>query len=446
MTRSGSRKWFFRLCLGFAVLLAAALAVPFLVPLSGFIPQITQVASKALGQPVAIAGLRLQLLPTPRAAASGIRVGKKDDVKVEELVIVPELLPLLAGRKSIREIRALKVEVQESALAMLRSIPKSEGDTVAVKRVVLRDVTLRHAAVKLPPFDLEAELDEDLAVGQALFATRDGAFKLAVDPQGGGVSRLALTAKNWRIPVAAAPLTFDTLQAQGTLRGKQLELPKIEGKLYEGKVNASAKADWSKQWQFGGKAVLAGVDVSKVQQALGRKPALSGKLRATMTYSANAKAPDQIAQALAVDGPFEIEAGALQGMDLSRVADLNLTTGRVAAGGVTRFEELRGTLQARGARIKVNEFCARSPILVAGGFIEVTPDQKLSGKLDVSVAKTKGFVGVPVALSGTTSDPIVTPTKGYTIGAVIGTVLLPGIGTALGASAGSAAEGKSACK
>jgi cytochrome c biogenesis protein CcdA len=88
----------------------------------------------------------------------------------------------------------------------------------------------------------------------------------------------------------------------------------------------------------------------------------------------------------------------------------------------------------------------RSPSIVAGGYVEIAPDQKLSGRLDVSMAKTGGFVGVPVSLGGTTSDPSVSPTKGYVIGAVLGTVLLPGIGTSLGASAGSALEGKSGCK
>jgi hypothetical protein len=51
------------------------------------------------------------------------------------------------------------------------------------------------------------------------------------------------------------------------------------------------------------------------------------------------------------------------------------------------------------------------------------------------------MVGVPVTLSGTTSDPTVRPSKGYVIGAVVGSVILPGIGTAGGASVGSRLEG-----
>ena len=74
---------------------------------------------------------------------------------------------------------------------------------------------------------------------------------------------------------------------------------------------------------------------------------------------------------------------------------------------------------------------------VAGGTVEIASDQALSGKLDVSVARTGGLVGVPVSLGGTTSEPSMSTSKGYVIGAVIGTVLLPGLGTTLGATAGS---------
>ena len=147
--------------------------------------------------------------------------------------------------------------------------------------------------------------------------------------------------------------------------------------------------------------------------------------------------------ALALDGPFELLGGAYQGVDLSKAGDL---TGKAAPGDATVFQELKGKLQARGKQIRISELCVRSPKLVAGGNIDIAPDQTLSGKLDVSVAKTGGFVGVPVSLAGTTSNPSVRPTKGYMIGAAVGTLLLPGIGTAIGSSLGSRSEGTSNCK
>ena len=74
-----------------ALALVAAIAAPFLVPLSAFLPRIAEQASKAVGVPVTIGDLRLRLLPTPRIAAIGIRVGKADEARIEELELVPVL-------------------------------------------------------------------------------------------------------------------------------------------------------------------------------------------------------------------------------------------------------------------------------------------------------------------------------------------------------------------
>jgi hypothetical protein len=191
----------------------------------------------------------------------------------------------------------------------------------------------------------------------------------------------------------------------------------------------------------GGKATVDGVDVVPLQKALGKPAKLSGKLKAQATFSSRVRTPDQLGRALSLDGPFEVLGGAYHGVDLAKVSVTNASTE-----GSTPFEEFKGALQLRGQQVKISDLCVRSPKLVAGGNLEIAPDEKLSGKLDLSMAKTGGFVGMPVSLSGTASDPSVRPTKGYVIGAVVGTVLLPGIGTALGASAGSRLEGTSNCR
>jgi hypothetical protein len=358
---------------------------------------------------------------------------------VGELEIVPDLLSLLSGPTSVRLVRADKVVVQESALAIPGRMPKSQGgDAVRIRRVEMTDVTLRHSKVKLPPFDVEASLTDDLKVEEAKFHTRDGALHLLVDRS----SKVEIKAKNWKVP-AGTPVVFETLVAHGTLKGDVLDLPSIDGKLYGGTLAGSARADWSKLWQVSGKASLSNVDIVPVQKAMGKPVKLSGRLKTQQAFSSRAKAPEQLANALATDGPFEVLGGSYSGVDLAKVTDL---TGK-SASDATQFEEFKGTLQMRGQRVKINELCVRSPKVIAGGNLEIAPDQSLSGKLDVSLAKSGGFVGVPVALSGTTAEPSVRPTKGYMIGAAVGTILLPGIGTSLGASAGSRVEGTSSgCK
>jgi AsmA-like C-terminal region len=440
--RSISRgaRWFL---LAAGLVAVAAIAVPFLVPVASLIPRITLVLSASLGQPVTITDLRVRLLPTPRLVAEGIRIGKKDEVVIGELEIVPELLSLLSGPRTIRLLRAEKVELKEAALAIPDRMKKG-GDTVVVRRLVLLDVRLQHAALKLPPFNVDARMGAGAEVEMARITTSDGAFTLLLDPDPSGKTIVKLDASRWRLPLAAAPLVFDSLKADGILTGKRLELSNINSRQYGGSLQGSARVDWAKAWQVSGGAVLSGVDLAGVQRALGIDPKLSGKLGANAKFTATAKSPDQLADTLAIDGPFNVAEALYRGVDLTKIADL---TGSKGAGGTTRFDELRGVLQLRGKRIRVNNLCAKSSALRAAGFVEVAPDQALSGRLDVSIAKTGGFAGVPVALSGTRQNPIFRPTTGYTIGAVVGTVLLPGVGTALGGSAGAAVEGKAGdCK
>ena len=406
MSRSSRALLLFGLPL--AVVVGLAAAVPLLVPVSRFLPELQAIASEKLGQPVTIGELSLHMFPTPRMVAKDIVVGKRSDAQLGELEIVPELLSFLSGTRTIRLIRAERVALKESALAIPGSLPKGgAGEPVVIRRVLLKQVSLQHSTLRLPVFDIDAHLGPQ-GVEEAHIDSTDTALVLKMVHEADRVAQIGL-----------------------------------EGRLFGGTVSSSTRADWVKTWQIAGKASLAGVDLVPVQRALGKPPKLSGRLKTQASFSARARKPEQLADALVLDGPFEIVGGAYQGVDLSKAADL---TGKSAAGDATPFEEFRGKLQARGKRVHIESLCVRSPKLVAGGTVDIAPDQTLSGKLDVSLAKTGGVVGVPVALSGTTSEPAIRPTKGYMIGAAIGTLLLPGIGTGIGASAGGAVEGHSDCK
>lgn len=429
---------------GVALAGAVAIAAPFLVPVSHFIPELTRVASEKLGQPVSIEELTLHLVPIPRIVARRITVGSKAQVLIGELEIEPDLLSLLRGPRTVRLIRADRVAIDEAALLIPRGMPKGRpGEPVLVRRLVLTTVKLNHSKLDLPLFDVDMLLGEGLHVREARVETRDGSLKLLAEASGPGAAiSVLLSATNWTLPIGA-PLMFDALAAQGTLHGQQLDLGRIEAELYGGKLVGAAQADWGKQWQLTGKAQLAGVDLVPVQKALGRPGRLSGRLKADAAFSTNAKTPAELRDGLIVDGPFEVVGGIYRGVDLSRVGEL---AGERRSGDATTFEELKGNLELRGQHVKLKQLCMRSPKVVAGGNVEISADKSLSGRLDISMAQTGGFVGVPVALGGTTDEPSMRPSKGYLIGVAIGTVLLPGLGTSIGSSLGGQIERTSDCK
>ena len=388
----------------------AGAAVPLLVPVSSFIPTITRIAQEKIGQPVRLADLRLHLFPTPRVLATGLEVGKRGEVSIEEVEIVPDVLSFISGPRSIRLVHASGVKVKQAALAIPDGLPKSEGggDAILVRRIRLDKVEYQQPGMKIPPFNLDVELGEALALKGAKLEMRDVSLNIAVEPESPKVAKYV-----------------------------------IGGRAFGGTVNAVARADSTRQVQLTGKAAVSGMELLPVQALLGKPAQFSGRLKTDATFSARARTADRLADALSLDAPFEIQGGTYYGYDLSKVGGFS---GKLDKGGSTRFDELKGTVQVRGKVVKITDLCARSPKLVAGGHVDIGAQQELSGKLDVSVAQTGGFVGIPVNLKGTTADPWFMPSKGYLIGAAVGTVLMPGIGTSIGSSVGSRIEGSSDCK
>jgi hypothetical protein len=424
-------------------LAAVVLAAPFLVPVTHLIPELTRLASEKLGQPVTIEDLKLQLVPIPRVVGHRITVGRRGQVLIGELEIEPDLASLVFGPRTVRLIRAHRVAVDESALAIPRGMPKGlPGEPVLVRRLLLTTVKLNHSTLDLPIFDLDVRLGEGFRMVEARLDALDGSIELRAQSGGAETIKVQLNARNWTLP-GGTPLFFDTLAAQGTLKGQQLDLSRIEAELYGGMLLGAAQAEWGKQWVISGNAHLAGVDLPPVQRALGKPAKLSGRLKADAAFSTRGKLPADLGGALVLEGPFEVLGGVYQGVDLARAGELG---GERGAGEATTFEELKGRLELRGEHMRLGELCMRSPKMVAGGNVDIAADKTLSGRLDISVAQTGGFVGVPVSLGGTTDEPSMRPSKGYLIGAAIGTVLMPGIGTSIGSTLGGRMEGSSGCR
>lgn len=85
-------------------LLAAAVALPFFIPLDGYIPRIEKEASARLEEPVSIKSIRLNALPLPHVTIQGVTIGKADDITLGKVTVTPDLMSLLGSTKVIKGI------------------------------------------------------------------------------------------------------------------------------------------------------------------------------------------------------------------------------------------------------------------------------------------------------------------------------------------------------
>ncbi len=429
---------------GLLVLVGLVLAVPWLVPMSSYIPRIEQAASSALGLPVKVGALRLHLLPTPHATASGIEVGARD-LRVGTVSAWPELGSLFSETKVIRLVEVEGLSVRDALFARLPSKgkvpdPKRAPPAVQVRHVTVKDLRPELSGKPAGVWRADLELGGALGVARADIASEDGHLKARLAPSDrAGVWSLAVDAKDWKPPLGP-PLQFSSLSLRGSVTETLLDLPEVKAALYGGTLNGRVRLDYPARWVLAGHYAMQDIDVAALAKAFTPTNTLGGRLRSEGQFDARAASAAALADAFRLDGRFGIADGVLNGFDLANAAS-NLLKGG-AKGGQTRFDRFDGRLQVAGANVKLRQLVVASGVLEAKGNVDIAGGSKLDGIVDVELKQTKGLVGVPLALSGTVKDPVISPTRGSAIGAAVGTVLLPGVGTGLGSSVGRFFEKK----
>lgn len=426
-----------RIALAFAAGLAALAALAWLVPLSGYKAALEAEASRALGQPVRIAAMHIQLLPWPKLRLDGLAVGAEDQLAAATVTLQPELASLFAATRVIHRVEVAGLRARADFLMSLAGRPGGDGPpAVAVRAVALRGAALALAAGTLADVDADIDLDVTGAPLRVRLAADAGRLRVELSPGEAG-RPLRLAARDWRLP-AGPPLHFAELDAEGRLTDAGLTLTKLSGRLYGGSLAGQARLAWGGGWRAGGDITLAGVAVEPLLAVFSPAKTLGGRLDARARFETAAKDAARLAEAARVDGQFAIHEGVLHGVDLAGAARL---VGAREGGGETRFDRLAGDYALRGRALRVERLQVSSGTLKAAGHLELGPARQLAGRLVVDLHAGVSLVSVPLRVSGSLHDPVVLPTGAAVAGAAAGAAVLgPGVGTSLGVRAAEAID------
>ena len=416
-------------CAGLAALTAA---VPWLVPLSGFIPQIEEVASERLGVPVSVGELRLALLPLPHVTAESVNIGEHKLGSVKRITVWPALLHLLADEKVIREVRLEGVIATQELADRLLSLRPREGPRRArIERIVVRGGELRLRATTLRQVSAEVDLDED---GRVIVVHADsaGRLRLAARPEVEKTWSLDIAATDWTPPLGPA-VQFDRIDASAVLNRQGIETRHLVARLYGGRITGALSVAWKPEWSVVGDLQLEAVRLQPLATLLANNRSISGRINAKPRFTMRAKHAADLVASIGLSSDFIIEDGVLQKIDL--VAATRNPLAAKPKDGETRFDELSGHLDVDPQGYHFSELKVASGLLRATGEVSVTRDQKLDGRINAELRGTASLLAVPLKVSGTVQDPSVAPTTSAIAGALAGSVLLPGIGTAVGIKA-----------
>lgn len=439
------RKWLALASL--AAVATAVVALPSLVPLARFIPDLERAITQRIHQPVSIGRLRFFVLPTPHLRASAVSVGRNGLLDVDAVTIYPAISSLFSDTKVIREVEVRGVRARFELLGAARNLLSAEAQrkranndehgAVHVRRVTLQDVTLRFPTFVLAGVNADVRL-QDGKPSEIRATQQREHLQVSARRQSGESWNLDILAHDWKLPVGL-PLQFDRLEGAATVTATGIETKKLSGALYGGSFNGPVAVSWKSGWLVTGQAQIDGVDLDPVVALLNREVAMNGKLTAAPSFTTQARDPTDLLRALRLESDFAVEHGVLYKTDLVAVAK-NPLDRQAGKGGKTEFNELKGHVLLEQGAYEFTDLEIASGLLRAGGEVTVNEDKTLDGRVRAELRGTAALVSIPLNVSGTTADPSVFPTRGAMAGAFAGTVLMPGIGTAVGMKAGEFTE------
>jgi hypothetical protein len=405
-------KWMaFALAAVALVLVGVVVALQYWLRTDDFRSRVEREAAAALGVPVKLGRLSVDLWPVPAVAVDDVQVQTRPaPLTVARVEARPEWTPLLAGRLEIGTLivrqavlpqtglTALANAMQKREKAAVRAQPAPASDTPMIlpRRAVFDDVSWIDEKGQRITVDVEAQFGADRLLDSADLKVVQG--------------RLAGTHAVIRREPDHWPVRVDI--GGGRIAGKlQLKPGRAGAQMLSGQLNTE------------------NVEVSALTAP--SKP-LTGKLQAQTTLRSEFKEPGQVADMLTTQTRFSVRDAVVQGIDLRKAVE---TVG-LSRGGITQLDTLAGQVNTQGKAVHLSNLVATSGALAANGNVSMAPNKSLSGRVNVDLSTTKGALGVPLVVGGTVDDPSVMLTRGAMVGAAVGTLIAPGAGTAAGATTG----------
>jgi uncharacterized protein involved in outer membrane biogenesis len=417
------------LTFGLAGTLALLLAVPWLVPLAAFIPSVEAGASAALGQPVKIATLRLSLLPLEITASQV----SSPLIEIARVKARPSWRHLLRDVPEVDEIELQGVRARIGFLRLLSSgSTSSSAPAVRVRRVVIKDAEVRFDTATLRSLQGVVILGNDAKVQEVRVQHQGERLRIVARPAGGGFD-LAISARRWTVPIGP-PIVFDRIEANARLTARGISTSDLSARLYGGTLAGPLAVNWRPDWSIVGELACDGVQLQPLAHVLTARAAVSGRLQAKPRFALQARDAAALIPSLRLETSFRVDDGLLQRVDLEAVARNPLA--RDVATGSTRFDNLAGRLEIDAEGYHFSALRVESGMLAATGEVSVSHDERLDGRIDAQLKSTGPFFAIPMRVSGTLHDPSIRPSRTAVAAAVAGSILLPGIGTAIGLKAG----------
>jgi len=349
---------------------------------------VEKLASESIGEPVSIQAVHASLWPQPHFVLGNISIGNTSNLKIETINVMPETSTLFEKMEVVKslEIDGVKIEQENFGQATHWINNTGKDQHMRIEQINLKNVSLKIHDLELGPYGGKVEFGEAHELKNINLNSADQALLVQIFPQDGS-SNIAITAKNWQLPVNPK-IVFDELYATGELVQNQINFSQLKGEIYGGQFTANAVVDWTNQWSASGNYNLAKASMSQILKAFSSSSSIAGKLNLIGSFSCKSTEAAKLTEASYVTANFDISNGSLNGVELTRAV---LSRGMLS-GDSTHFDKLSGSMQVKSGLYQYRKLILESPQFHAKGNVDILANQDISGEISANlVAQSRRF-------------------------------------------------------
>lgn len=396
----------------FAALLAVAcLVVWVLVPDDEQIARRVEAEFEArLGQKLVVGAVHWRVLGLPMVEVLDAHTVQPEAIRVRRVSIYPELLPLLSKRFVVNRLQVDGAVVPRNALAAYRVTAQDEMDTVVLRAVEFTDATYISFSGIPVVYEGTIHFDDDRL------------------PQRVQVRR----------PDAKQPTALDATRDGKSDSGADLYQLRVEGGGGSARGQARLATSADGRMALTGELAPRGVEVQSLLDAFHRRSPISGVASGQTALRADGDTVQELIRSLHTRSVLTVERAKILRFNMDKAVK---SLGEDRA-GETPLESLSAVVDtqntAQGVKTVFTNVKATAGNYTATGQATLYRRQiDAQGRLEVG----GGIVEVPFSMQGPSQQPAFSIAWEVLAGAAVGTAVLPGIGTVLGAKIGGMLSG-----
>jgi hypothetical protein len=360
-------------------------------------PQVETLATAALGVPVEVRSLGPALHNGPALTLKDVTIGLDPPLVLPRVDVMPD--PRRGNVWSPSRVLIMNASLKPSELSALAGLLRGSA---AVTELEFSELQLRLGALQVGA--LAGNL-ENTSEGGAVFklANPAGGLNLEARPSGRSLA-VYLTATPGTLPLLGRP-QIGMVELRGLLDDAGLSGGELGMTGYGGKFEGNLTMTWGGPVSVDAKLRMAAVSMKQLSRSLFERGGfVDGQASGMLAVEARAARWEDLVRIDRLTASFMVERGAFKGFDLG--AALRERSAHPRSGGETRFDSLRGRLEAGPREIRVWVDRLDAGALSASGLLTVAGFESLKGNLSAAVqVPGHGVQRYPAQLAGTVAMP-----------------------------------------